>query len=156
VPQSPEHDLVRKRLSGFGLPAERIDLVGKTATRQQYLERHHQIDIALDTFPFNGITTTCDGLWMGVPCVSLSGGTSVSRAGRSILHAANLPELATDSPEHFVRSAKELANDRPRLRELRLTMRDRLLASPLLDHRRFARDLESAYRRMWRAWCGTP
>src|SRR5207302_4518081 len=107
----------------MGLPAERIDILGKTATRREFLERHHQIDVALDTFPFNGITTTCEGLWMGVPCVSLAGstgppqggGTSVSRAGRSILHAANVPHLATDSPEQFVRVATELASDLPRL-----------------------------------------
>ena len=146
----------------MGLPAERIDILGKTATRREFLERHHQIDIALDTFPFNGITTTCDGLWMGVPCVSLTGstgsrqvgGTSVSRAGRSILHAANLPELATDTAEQFVRVASELANDLSRLRVLRLTMRNRLLGSPLMDHRRFAWDMETAYCHMWRAWCG--
>ena len=144
---------VPQRLSQLGLPVDRIDLLGKTATRRQYLERFNQIDIALDTFPFNGITTTCDGLWQGVPCVSVAGGTSVSRAGRSILRAANLPELATDTPEAFVRAAVELATDLKRLRELRLSMRKRLLASPLMDHESFARNLESAYRRMWRTWC---
>jgi len=144
---------VGKRLSSFGLPADRVDILGKTGTSTQYLERYHQIDIALDTFPFNGITTTCEGLWMGVSCVSLSGGTSVSRAGRSILHAGNLPQLATDTPEQFLHVATQLAKDPPRIRDLRLTMRERLLTSPLMDHRRFARDLEAAYREMWRAWC---
>ena len=65
-----------------------------------------------------------------------------------------MPELAADTPEDFVRAAVELATDLERLRELRLSMRERLLASPLMDHRGFARYLESAYRRMWRAWCG--
>jgi protein O-GlcNAc transferase len=144
---------VRDRLASYGLPPDRLDIFGKTSGSRQYLERFSQIDIALDTFPFNGITTTCEGLWMGVPCVSLSGETSVSRAGRSILHAANLLELASNTPEQFVNAAAELASDMPRLRELRLSMRDRLLASPVMDHRRFARDLEAAFRQMWRAWC---
>ena len=145
---------VPQQLSQMGLPVDRVDILGKTATSREYLERFNQIDIALDTFPFNGITTTCDGLWQGVPCVSLAGGTSVSRAGRSILRAANLPELATDTPEAFVRAAVDLAGDRDRLRALRLSMRERLLASPLMDHRGFARNLETAYRQMWRSWCG--
>ena len=150
----PQQSPVAGRLSHLGLPVNRVELLGKTATRRQYLDRFDQIDITLDTFPFNGITTTCDGLWQGVPCVSLAGGTSVSRAGRSILHAANLPELATDTPDAFVRAAVELARDLDRLRELRLGMRRRLLASPLMDHVGFARNLESAYRQMWRTWSG--
>ena len=105
--------------------------------------------MALDTFPFNGITTTCDGLWMGVPAVSLAGPTSVSRAGRSILRAAGLGDLATDTPEQFVNAAAGLARDVQRLRDLRMTMRQRLRASPLMDHARFTRNLEAAYRRMW-------
>jgi len=155
VPQRtvPQACLVRERLCRMGLPNDRVDLLGKTATGREYLQRFERIDIALDTFPFNGITTTCDGLWQGVPCVSLAGETSVSRAGRSILRAANLPELATDTPEAFVHAVVQLGADLDRLRELRLCMRQRLLASPLMDHRGFARDLEAAYRRMWRTWC---
>jgi len=144
---------IRDGLARIGLLADRVDVLGKTATGRQYLQRFERIDVALDTFPFNGITTTCDGLWQGVPCVSLAGGTTVSRAGRSILRAANLPELAAGTPEAFVRAAAELAADLDRLRELRLCMRERLLASPLMDHRGFARHLEAAYRQMWRTWC---
>ena len=164
--------VVRERLGTMGLPVGRIDILDKARTPREYLERFNRIDIALDTFPFNGITTTCDGLWMGVPCVSLAGavqggaagsgsagaspslgGTSVSRAGKSIVHAAKLPELCADMPEQFVRIATELAKDRARLRDLRLSLRDRLLASPLMDHRGFARKLQVEYRKMWQAWC---
>ena len=73
----------------------------------------------------------------------------------TILRAANLPELATDTPDAFLRAAVELATDLERLRELRLSMRKRLLGSSLLDHEGFARNLEAAYRQMWRAWCAT-
>ena len=145
--------LVRERLGSMGLPVGRVDILDKAGGSKQYLERFGRIDIALDTFPFNGITTTCDGLWMGVPCVTLAGETSVSRAGKSILHAANLPELCADTPEQFVRIASELGGDPERLQRQRLTKRDRLLASPLMDHRGFANKLQVAYRRMWQEWC---
>jgi protein O-GlcNAc transferase len=145
---------VRQRLAAMGLPLNRVDLVDKTRTSREYLERFNQIDIALDTFPFAGITTTCDGLWMGVPCVSLAGGTSVSRAGKSILHACGLSELAADTPQDFIQIATHLANDLTRLSDLRLRMRKRLVASALMDHRGFAAKLESAYRTMWRCAAG--
>ena len=147
--------VVRERLGCMDLPLDRVDILDKAGGSKQYLERFGRIDIALDTFPFNGITTTCDGLWMGVPCVSLAGQTSVSRAGTSILHAVNLPELCADTTDRFVRIATELAGDRDRLCDLRANMRDRLLASQLMDHRGFARKLEAEYRNMWRQACAS-
>ena len=147
---------VRKRLESYGLPSDRLIVTDKTRTRREYLQRFSEIDIALDTWPFNGITTSCDGLWMGVPCVSMTGETSVSRAGKSILHGAGMGELATESPERFVTVASQLARDVDRLAQMRRTMRDRLLASALMNHRGFARKLEAAYREMWRAWCSQP
>jgi predicted O-linked N-acetylglucosamine transferase (SPINDLY family) len=86
----------------------------------------------------------------------MTGPTSVSRAGESILHAAGLVELATETPEAFVAAATELARELDGLAELRRSMRRRLLASPLMDHRGFARNLEAAYREMWLAWCDGP
>ncbi|MGH9482810.1 MAG: hypothetical protein ACRD1L_12050 [Terriglobales bacterium] len=144
---------VRQRLESYGIPSDRLLIADKTRTRREYLARFNEIDVALDTWPFNGITTTCDGLWMGVPCVSVTGQTSVSRAGKSILHAANLPELATETFDGFVEAASALARDVAKLSSLRTSMRRRLLASPLMDHRSFARNLEAAYRTMWRKWC---
>ena len=144
---------VRERLARLGLPLDRLILTDKTRTSREYLERFNEIDIALDTLPFGGITTTCDGLWMGVPCVSVAGGTTASRAGKSILHAANLAELAADMPGQFVQIASDLARNVERLCFLRRNMRQRLRASPLLDHVGFALKLETEYRRMWQAWC---
>ena len=137
---------VRRRLAEMGLPAERVDLADKAPSRRGYLETFGRIDVALDTFPFNGITTTCDCLWMGVPVVSLTGGTSVSRAGRSILCGAGMPELAADTPGQFVEIAARVAGDRQGMAELRAGMRGTLAASPLCDARRFAGKLEAAYR----------
>ena len=118
-----------------------------------YFEQFQQIDIALDPFPYPGGTTSCDGLWMGAPVVTLSGDTAVSRNGVSILSNIGLPELIARSTEEYVEIAIQVARDVTKLGELRSTLRARMLASPLMDARQFARDLESAYRSMWRQWC---
>jgi protein O-GlcNAc transferase len=126
------------------------------ADRMPYLDYcrlYNGIDIALDTFPHGGGTTTCDGLWMGVPAVSLVGRTGVGRGGLSILTNLGLPELAARSEAQYVQIAKELADDLPRLSHLRSTLRSRMKASPLMDASRFARNMEAAYRQMWRTWC---
>ena len=120
-----------------------------------YFQRYQSIDIALDTFPFGGGTTTCNALWMGVPVVSLAGRTAVGRAGLSILSNVGLPELVANTPEQYMRLAVRLANDLPRLKDLRSTLRARMQASPLMDAPRFARNIEAAYRQMWRNWCDT-
>jgi protein O-GlcNAc transferase len=121
--------------------------------REQYLKLHQRIDIVLDTFPYNGHTTSCDALWMGVPVISLVGATAVGRGGLSILSQINLAGLAATTPQHYVRIATELAADLPRLSALRQGMREALLASPLTDAKRFAANIEAAYRGMWKAWC---
>jgi predicted O-linked N-acetylglucosamine transferase (SPINDLY family) len=109
----------------------------------------------LDPFPFNGMTTTCDALWMGVPALTLPGEMPASRAGLSLLSTVGLREFVASSEEDYVRIAVELAGDLPRLAELRATLRARMQASPLMDAPRFARNVEAAYRSMWRAWCAT-
>ncbi|HMD54934.1 MAG TPA: hypothetical protein VKJ65_10330, partial [Phycisphaerae bacterium] len=113
--------------------------------------QYNQIDIGLDTFPCGGGITTCDSLFMGVPVVSLSGRTAVGRGGRSILSNVGLPELIAQTPEEYKKIAVELAGDTARLAELRKTLRSRLQGSPLMDAKGFERDMEAAYRRMWRA-----
>jgi predicted O-linked N-acetylglucosamine transferase (SPINDLY family) len=92
---------------------------------------------------------------MGVPVVSLAGRNQVSRVGVSLLTNVGLPELIADTPEQYIQIAVDLAGDIPRLSELRRTLRPRMQGSPLMDPPRFARDMEAAYRRMWRTWCAT-
>ena len=121
--------------------------------RRRYFGIYERIDVALDPFPYGGGTTTCDALWMGVPVVSLAGQTAVGRGGLSILSNVGLPELVAADAEQYVRIAVELAHDLSRLSELRATLRDRMQASPLMDAPRFARNVEAAYREMWRRWC---
>ncbi len=118
----------------------------------EYLNRYQRIDIALDPFPYNGMTTTCDALWMGVPVVALAGTAPMSRASLSLLTAVGLPELALPSEEEYLRTAAHLAADLPRLASLRASIRGRMKASPLLDARRFTRNLEAAFQKIWERW----
>jgi predicted O-linked N-acetylglucosamine transferase (SPINDLY family) len=140
----------------MGLPPDRVTLLERATDRREYLERFGNIYISLDPFPFNGITTTCDSLWMGVPVVSLAGDSFVSRAGVSLLAAAGMPELVARDEGEYVRLATSLASDPARLATLRAGLRGRMAASPLCDGPAFARRLEAAYRSMWREWCESP
>ncbi|MGO9467828.1 MAG: hypothetical protein ACLQVF_27130, partial [Isosphaeraceae bacterium] len=135
-----------------GVRRDRVTFVARQP-RPRYLELYHRIDIGLDTFPYNGHTTSLDAFWLGVPVVTLVGPTPVARAGLSLLTNLGLSELVAETPDQFVSIAVALAGDVPRLCELRATLRDRLRASPLMDAPRFARMVEAAYREMWRRWC---
>lgn len=136
-----------------GIPAERVELVGHVASRKAHLGLYGRIDIALDTFPYNGTTTTCEALWMGVPVITLAGKTHAGRVGLSLLTALKLGELIADTPQEYVARAETLANDREKLAHLRATLRERMLVSSLCDAQAFARKVEAAYREMWREWC---
>ena len=116
----------------------------------QYFTHYHRIDIALDPFPYGGGTTTCDALWMGVPVVTMTGQTAVSRAGLSILSNTGISEWVAESPERYIAIAAGLAGDIQKLKELRLSLRPLMQASSLMDAPRFAREIEGAYRKMWR------
>jgi predicted O-linked N-acetylglucosamine transferase (SPINDLY family) len=154
-PEGRARDRVRAFFEARGIAKERVELVG-FLPRREYLSLYQRIDIGLDPFPFNGMTTTCDALWMGTPVLTLPGEMPASRAGLSLLSSVGLAEFAASSEERYVRLAVELARDLPRLADLRATMRARMLASPLMDAPRFARNVESAYRSMWQAWCAGP
>jgi protein O-GlcNAc transferase len=143
---------VQERLEREGIEPKRVRFAGLRPSRE-YFDLYQQIDIALDTFPYGGGTTTCDALWMGVPVVSLVGKTAVGRGGLSILSNVGLPELVACSEEEYVRIASELARDLARLSNLRSTLRQRMERSPLMDAPRFAPNIEAAYREMWRKWC---
>ena len=111
----------------------------------QYLELYSRIDIALDPFPYGGGTTTCDALWMGAPVVTLVGNRAVSRAGLSILSAVGLPELIAHTPQQYIDIARNLANDPGRRLQLSQSLRQRMLASPLMDAKRYAADFAALF-----------
>lgn len=136
----------------LGLVSDRVEFAAYQP-RCDYLELYHRIDIGLDTFPYNGHTTSLDALWMGVPVISRTGSTVVSRAGLSLMTNLGLPELVTEANDQFVHCAMSLANDRKRLAALRSNLRERMQRSPLMDAARFAKNVENTYRLMWRSWC---
>jgi predicted O-linked N-acetylglucosamine transferase (SPINDLY family) len=154
APQGTCRQRAVDRLSQEGIDPGRIEFVSHQP-RQTYLEHYHRLDVGLDSFPYNGHTTSLDSFWMGVPVITLVGARAVSRAGWCLLSNLGLTELAAQTPEQFVRIAVELAKDVPRLQELRSTLRRRMEQSPLMDAPRFARNVEAAYRQMWRNWCET-
>jgi predicted O-linked N-acetylglucosamine transferase (SPINDLY family) len=152
APEGSARENVLRILGKAGISANRITVVGPQS-RECYLKLYHDIDIGLDTLPYNGHTTSLDAYWMGVPVVTLVGQTAVGRAGLSQLTNLGLPELIAHTPNQYVSIAVELANDIGRLSELRSTLRQRLEQSPLMDAPRFARNIEAAYRSMWQRWC---
>ena len=131
-----------------GIAADRVDLLRPDPSYSAHLARYHDIDIALDVFPYNGRATTCEALWMGVPVVTLAGRTHVSRMAASILHSAGLSDCIAQTADQYVEIALRLAQDVDGRHRLRREMRERMRASPLLDASRFARALEDAYREM--------
>jgi protein O-GlcNAc transferase len=139
-------------LQSHRVSSDRVEFVAHQP-RDEYLKTYHRIDIGLDTFPYNGHTTSLDAFWMGVPVVTLVGQTAVGRAGWSQLWNLGLTDLAALNETQFVEIATSLAAAPARLRSLRQNLRPRMTQSPLTDPRRFARNLEAAYRHMWQRWC---
>ncbi|HEY8750669.1 MAG TPA: tetratricopeptide repeat protein [Tepidisphaeraceae bacterium] len=142
----------RERLALRGIDPSRIEFINRLPSAQ-YFQQYNQIDVALDPFPYPGGTTSCDALWMGVPVVTLAGRTAVARGGVSILSNIGLPELIAQSREQYVDIAAGLAGNQSRLTSLRSGLREQMRSSKLMNAPRFARDVESAYRAMWREWC---
>jgi predicted O-linked N-acetylglucosamine transferase (SPINDLY family) len=142
---------LRERLQQAGIGLERVALHGPT-DRASYLDAYNEIDFVLDTFPFPGGTTTCEALWMGVPTLTLAGDRLIARQGASIMAAAGFPDWIADSADDFVARAVAHAGGLPALAALRASLRARMLASPLCDAPRFARDLADALWAMWRRW----
>ncbi len=132
------------RLRAHGLPLERVDLVGFDADLNAHLEAYRQVDVALDTSPYHGTTTTCDALFMGVPVVTLAGATHVARVGVSLLRRAGLDDLVAATAEAYVRIARDLLRDVPRRVAFRAEARARLHAGGLTDAPRMTRALEDA------------
>ncbi len=130
-----------------GVDPGRITFLSKRK-RGAYLRLFHDIDIALDPFPYNGQTTTCDCLWMGVPVVSLAGGSHVSRMGVSLLSNVGLNGLASDTVDGYLQVAASLACDLPRLSQTRSSLRQKMSSSALTDGQRLTTDIEKAYRDM--------
>ena len=136
-----------------GIAPVRIVVVDWVEGWLQHLPLYHQVDIGLDPFPYNGTTTTCESLHMGVPVIALRGDRFISRVSASILHTAGFDDWIADDLDAYVEKAVRLARDIPALGRLRQTVRPQFMASPMCDAPRFARNFEAALRKMWRTWC---
>jgi protein O-GlcNAc transferase len=146
---------VQRLFAGLGITAERMELEGP-AEHHEFLRKYDQIDLALDTFPYNGGTTTTEAIWQGVPVLTFSGDRWAARTSASLLRNCHLSSFVAGNLQEYIERAIEWGRrpDSPaRLAELRATMRDRLLASPVCDTLTFARNMEAEYTRMWEQWC---
>jgi predicted O-linked N-acetylglucosamine transferase (SPINDLY family) len=146
---------IGESFSGQGIPSQRIILLPPTPSTAEHLALYHQVDIGLDPFPYNGTTTTCEALWMGVPVISLRGDRHSSRVGASILSRVGLGELIAESEQQYVQIGMELARNPERLEKLRAEMRSRMCNTELCNGELFARNIEHTYQKIWRNWCQT-
>lgn len=146
---------ITRRFRDAGVAENRIKLLGRTPDLGSHLALYAQVDVALDTFPYNGTTTTCEALYMGVPVVTLSGDAHVSRVGASLMKCLGLDNLIAETEEDYIDAAVSLAGDASERARLRGTLRDRMLRGSLTDKRAFVSDLESIYRSLWKTRCET-
>lgn len=145
-----------KLLAGFerqGIEAERLLLKGRDEEPLDHMSRYNEIDVALDTFPYNGVTTSLEAMWMGVPVITLAGDGLASRMGVMLAATVGHPEWIATSSEEYVERAVALATDRAELGRLRAGLRNELARSALMDATGVTRKLEDAYREAWRRWC---
>jgi predicted O-linked N-acetylglucosamine transferase (SPINDLY family) len=143
-------------LQESGVSPDKVRFYGILPSHFEHLQLYNQIDIVLDTYPFNGCMTTLECLWMGVPPISLVGDKSLlSRTGLSILSRVGLDIFAASTPEQYVAKAVAFAKEPANLEKIRATLRQRMLTSDLCDPSRYARGLETAYRKMWHRWCSS-
>ncbi len=151
MPEGSARATFQDRFAAHGIDPARVCFFGRLPN-PQYWEVLAQIDLALDPFPYNGTTTTCETLWSGIPVVTRTGADSVARSGYALLGMLGLGELIADDADDYVSIAVGLARDPERLATLRASLRPRLAASPLRDEPGLTRDIEAAYRAIWRRW----
>ncbi len=143
------------RYASHGIGADRLLLAGHLNERGSHLAAYNRVDIALDPFPYNGVTTTAEALWMGVPVLSLAGDRFLARQGVTLLTNANLPDWIASDFDDYVARAIRHASDVQNLASLRSVLRQQVLASPIFDAARFAQHFEAALREMWQIWCSS-
>ncbi len=139
-----------------GITSDRIDLLPRPDSQRELLQAYGQIDLSLDTFPHNGLVSTCQALFMGVPVLTLCGERVASCVGRDLLHAAGLDEFVVREKDDYILEAALAGAEPDRIGALRSSLRNRVGASRLMDGARFTRRLEETYRAWWRDHCARP
>jgi predicted O-linked N-acetylglucosamine transferase (SPINDLY family) len=145
---------LRDAFRAAGIDPARVDFAAYAPTAAGHLERYAEVDLALDTFPYNGTTTTCEALWMGVPVITLLGERHASRVGASLLRAVGFAAGIAGHADDYVATARLLAEQPQLLVALRGNLRAEMARSVLCDGRSLTGALEDAYRAVWRIWCG--
>ncbi len=148
---STARQLVLEALTGLGISSERV-ILDYAVTTEDTLVAYHRVDVALDAYPFNGATTTCQALWMGIPVITLVGQTPAARAGLSILTTVGFKEWVAYTPEEYVEICRKLTSSLDSLRQLRQQIRPQMQSSPVLNGLAYTRHLERAYQQMWEGW----
>jgi predicted O-linked N-acetylglucosamine transferase (SPINDLY family) len=151
--ESAPREVILSRLAARGIGPDRVEMRAWTGEINEHLHTYRDVDIALDTTPYNGTTTTCEALYMGVPVITLAGGVHASRVSASLLSATGLGALVARDPAHFAAIAAATASDRAALGALRSGLRTRVLASPLCDERAYASRFGALLRAAWRERC---
>ena len=146
------YDTVIAWFAGQGIGRERLSFYPRR-NMAIYMTLHHQVDICLDTFPYNGGTTTCHATWMGVPTLTLAGQTPAGRSGATLLSHVGLENLIADNVDDFINKGLNLANDIEQLAQIRSELRTRFSLSAFGQPETIARGLEHAFRLMWQRWC---
>lgn len=149
--ESSSRQRVIERYAVHGIERDRLVLEDVVPGRAQHLATYGRMDIALDPFPYSGITTSAEALWMGVPVLTLAGNRFLSRQGVGLMMNAGLSDWVASDLDDYVARAVAHASDLNSLAALRATLRERFLASPVCDAKRFARHFEAALEGMWRA-----
>ena len=147
-----ERERVENLFQEMGLSSERLELRGHSPSLEEHLAAYNDVDVALDTFPYTGCTTTADALWMGVPVLSVAGDSMVSRQAAAVLRGVGLDRWICRDGEEMVEQALSLANDLNSLKKQRLQQRQQVAGSELLDHADLAASLEGAFRSWWLRW----
>jgi len=142
-----------EKFSHHGIDESRLRVLDFISSNEGHMSSYNEIDVALDPHPYNGTTTSVEALWMGVPFITKEGDRHCARVGMTLLKSVGLEELIADSDEAYVRKAVEIAKDREKLTEIKRTLRQRMLDSPLCDSEGFTRKFETALREMWTQWC---
>jgi protein O-GlcNAc transferase len=145
-------NITRQRFTERGISPDRLLLEG-SSPRAELLAAYRKVDIALDPFPYPGGTTSVEGLWMGVPVITRRGERFLSHLGETIAHNAGLADWIAADDDEYVAKAVEHTADLERLAVLRAGLRQQILASPVFDAPRFARNFETALWGMWQTWC---
>ncbi|MEI6861887.1 MAG: hypothetical protein WCL04_06495, partial [Verrucomicrobiota bacterium] len=142
-------EFFRTQFASHGVAPDRLHFNGEALPMRKHLSLYHGCDVALDPFPYNGTTTTCEALLMGVPVVTLTGEAHVSRLGASLLRCVGLAGCVATTPAEYVRIALQLAADASHRAELRSSLRTRLVNSPLGRAGDFTRNYEAAVLAAW-------